>query len=221
MVRHISTLWYAALILFVIVAAGMLGGPGSAMDRSIIWTMSEFRFGSPALSSIAATLTLIGGAAFTLSGTLVAALLMFLKRRRVLALILAAVVLVERALVDLLKEVTARPRPSGGEFLVESLAFPSGHAANSMTAFLAIALLAVPPAHRRPAVIAAVTLSLLVGLTRIILGVHWPSDVIGGWAIGLAAVALAIAVARRSGALEPDHQIVGRHGPALDEDEAA
>ena len=69
---------------------------------------------------------------------------------------------------------------------VVSLSFPSAHAANSMIAWLGLALIAAPPRLRPAAVAAALALALLVGLTRLVLAVHWPSDVIGGWAFGAA-----------------------------------
>jgi undecaprenyl-diphosphatase len=71
-----------------------------------------------------------------------------------------------------------------------------------MAVLLAIALIAVPRAHRVPAVVMAVLASLLVGSTRPYLGVHWPSDVIGGWSLGAAIAILAATIAdsRRSAA---------------------
>jgi undecaprenyl-diphosphatase len=75
--------------------------------------------------------------------------------------------------------------------VTNSSSFPSGHAGNSMAVFLTIALVAVPRAHRIPAIFGAVLASLVVGCTRPYLGVHWPSDVIGGWSLG-AAIAIVI-----------------------------
>jgi undecaprenyl-diphosphatase len=67
-----------------------------------------------------------------------------------------------------------------------SLAFPSGHAANATMSGLCLALLLPRGGRGQPfAVWAAVWLVLAVGLSRVMLGVHWPSDVIGGWAFGL------------------------------------
>ncbi len=65
-----------------------------------------------------------------------------------------------------------------------SASFPSAHAANSTVTFLAVAILMT---KSRLATVIAVVLAAAVGLSRIILGVHWPPDVIGGWAFaGLA-----------------------------------
>lgn len=222
MMEQISRPWLIVLMMATTVLAGFAGGPDHELDRAIIAGLSEFRAGAPGLSSAAAMITTLGGAAVTLSIAGIAALYLLLKRHLRLALILVLTVLVERALVDWLKDEVARVRPSGGELFASSLAYPSGHAANSMTAFLAVALLAVPPVHRGSVAVVAIALSLLIGLTRILLGIHWPSDVFGGWALGIVVVAAAIAVARRSGALrlEPDHEVVGRHGDAGNEGKA-
>jgi hypothetical protein len=76
------------------------------------------------------------------------------------------------------------------------MAFPSGHAAHSMTAWLGIALLAaVPRRLRGPAILLALSLTLLTGLSRLVLAVHWPSDVIGGWAFGAALTLLMVRLA--------------------------
>jgi membrane-associated phospholipid phosphatase len=101
--------------------------------------------------------------------------------------------------------------------------FPSGHSGNSMAVFAAIALIAVPRAWRRSALALAIAASIAIGLTRPYLGVHWPSDVVGGWALGLLAAGLAVAIGRRLGVsgLESQHQIVGGHELPLDEDQAA
>jgi undecaprenyl-diphosphatase len=73
-----------------------------------------------------------------------------------------------------------------------------------MAVFLSIALIAVPRAQRFSAVVMAVIASLLVGSTRPYLGVHWPSDVIGGWSLGIAMaiIAWSIAESRQSAAAQ-------------------
>jgi undecaprenyl-diphosphatase len=66
-----------------------------------------------------------------------------------------------------------------------------------MIFYLALALLLASHRHRFAAAAAAVVLALLVGTSRVMLGVHWPSDVIGGWAFGLLWLLLTLRPAER------------------------
>jgi undecaprenyl-diphosphatase len=96
----------------------------------------------------------------------------------------------------LVKLAFLAPRPDVVEHLVaiSSNSFPSGHAAGAMTLYGAIALL-FP--HRAVRLFCAIMI-LATGLSRVWLGVHWPSDVIGGWIEGLAwLIALSPLLARR------------------------
>ena len=77
------------------------------------------------------------------------------------------------------------------------MSFPSGHAANSMITFLALALILAPARYRAAAIAAATAASVLIGSTRPLLGVHWPSDVVGGWAFGIAWVVIGVELSRR------------------------
>lgn len=91
-----------------------------------------------------------------------------------------------------LKRVFERERPDLAYRAVEAVnaSFPSGHAMLSAVVFLTLGVLAARFAERRRvkvlAVAAAVLLSLLVGLSRVYLGVHWASDVLAGWCVGAA-----------------------------------
>lgn len=212
----------ALLLLLVFVIAGLYGGPANDIERSLMVSAAFLRSDVPSLANMAGGTTLLGGLPFTLGSAIIACLYLVLRKQWQAGLLLVSTVLVERLLVDAIKDWVGRPRPPL-DHLPESLAYPSGHAANSMTAFLAVALIAVPSPYRRAAAAVAIALSLLVGSTRVIVGVHWPSDVIGGWALGLLAVGLSIAVGERSGALrvEAKHEVVGRHGPPPGKDEAA
>jgi membrane-associated phospholipid phosphatase len=214
---------FLALLLAIFFMAGLVGGPGTAIDETINHVAASWRAAAPGFTRFAAYFTGAGGGRFTLTLAALAAISLLVRRKPVLALILVITVLAERELVEWLKNLTDRPRPGFGAINPASMAFPSGHSANSMTAYLAIALLAVPASHRRPVIVAAVILSLMVGLSRIYLGVHWPSDVIGGWALGLIAAGLAVGVAIRSGALslEPQHEVIGGHRLFSGEDEPA
>ncbi len=106
------------------------------------------------------------------------------------AWVLAAVVLVA-PLTGALKEYFGRIRPpfDEGGARYESLSFPSGHT-SGIAALVAVALVLAWPLlagrARHWALAVGVVLVLLVGLTRMWLGVHYLSDVVGGWSLGLA-----------------------------------
>jgi membrane-associated phospholipid phosphatase len=97
------------------------------------------------------------------------------------------------------KALLDRPRPETGLVDATGTAFPSGHATQGTAFFLmlAIVLTAALPGHwRRPAAAAAITIGVLSGLSRIYLGVHWLTDVVGGFALGLAWLALLLILRR-------------------------
>ena len=104
--------------------------------------------------------------------------------------VLTAVALIG-PLTTLLKNLVGRQRPqfAEGGAGYQSLSFPSGHASGVTTLVAVAVVLAWPlltPPARRSWVAAGVAMVLLVGLTRMWLGVHFLSDVLGGWALGLA-----------------------------------
>ena len=76
------------------------------------------------------------------------------------------------------------------------MSMPSGHATGAMAIFLTIALL-VPIGSVKLRVAIAVLLALFVGLSRPMLAVHWPTDVLAGWLLGLAYALFALALAKR------------------------
>ncbi|MFI7680736.1 phosphatase PAP2 family protein [Actinophytocola sp. NPDC049390] len=95
------------------------------------------------------------------------------------------------ALGPVLKAIVERPRPALTDHVVfvSSWSYPSGHSLNSMVVFGLLTVLAVrerPGAVRRTALTAVGTfLVVVVGVSRVYLGVHWPSDVLAGWLIGV------------------------------------
>lgn len=90
----------------------------------------------------------------------------------------------------LLKEGFSRPRPDliPHEVAVFTHSFPSGHAMMSAVVYLTLASLAARLMHRRQlkvyALSVAIVFTILIGASRVYLGVHWPSDVLAGWMIG-------------------------------------
>ena len=206
-------------VVAIFILAWLLGGPQNGLDTAASSAMADFRHEWPQLTSLVAIATQAGSIYVTLGVALLGAALLVIGGKRPRAMLLAATVILERLSVDGLKLAIGRPRPDLDlPFMPGSASFPSGHSANSMAVFVAVALIAVPPSWRRCALAVAVCASILIGLSRIVLGVHWPSDVIGGWAWGLLAVGLMLTAGRRSGAIEAQHDVVGRHLPPADQD---
>ena len=119
------------------------------------------------------------------------------------ALHLAGVLLSGLALSTTFKQWIGRPRPQLVEHLdhVTSLSFPSGHALNSTLFYLAVAIMLTPVLRLRStrwaAYAMAIGLSLATGVSRMALGVHYPTDVLAGWVMGGAWVWLWFTLARR------------------------
>ena len=100
------------------------------------------------------------------------------------ALQLIAVALAEEVLNVLLKQLFHRARPELAG--LETFSFPSGHAMAATATYGMVAILAARayPALRWPLAVAAAACALLIGASRVFLGVHWASDVLGGFAAG-------------------------------------
>lgn len=142
----------------------------------------------PGLARVLGWVTEFGGLTMLIAATGFGVGMLLYRRDWRGAALLAGITLSGRLLVMLQKDWTARlrPDPHGHLVPVDTFAFPSGHAANATLVWLCLALL-LPRARRTRAfaVWAAVWVALTVGASRVMLGVHWPSDVIGGWAFGL------------------------------------
>ncbi|WP_245409577.1 phosphatase PAP2 family protein [Allosphingosinicella vermicomposti] len=169
-----------SLALFL--AMLLAGGSGWRWDEGVYL----FLYGDPRLAAPARFVTELGGWKMLVPAAFLGSAALFAAHRRRDAAILLAMTMGGRLLVWLMKEVVARPRPALEDHLVAvgSASFPSGHGANGLITWLALALL-IPRKSRAVAITAALILAFLIGLSRVVLGVHWPSDVIAGWAIGL------------------------------------
>lgn len=187
----------AALLMFVV--AGLVGGPDNVRDVSAIHSLAAERAAHIGLTGRAIVITRLGGGPTLLAILLAALIGLSMARRWRPAVALAAIVLGGRIAVELLKLAIERPRPFFSPYPVEiaSLSFPSGHAANTMITFLSIAMMVAPTRFRTVAIAAAAAASVLVGMTRPLLGVHWPSDVVGGWGFGMAWVMIGCELSRR------------------------
>jgi undecaprenyl-diphosphatase len=177
---------YFALLGLVVAWTVMLLFGGLEFDRGLL--LFAYAGNHAGAAAAAGWVTELGGMPLLFAVTGLGAALLLMRREWRAAALLLSITLTGRLTVSLLKDYTARIRPDAQGHLVpvESLAFPSGHAANATLVWLCLALLL--PTNERGrglAIWAAVWLAIAVGLSRVMLGVHWPSDVIGGWAFGL------------------------------------
>jgi undecaprenyl-diphosphatase len=122
-----------------------------------------------------------------------------LQRRYAEAVIVAVALIGATLFTDAVKDLIARPRPPGPHLApAGGYSFPSGHTLNSTATYGIIALYAWRSRIRRGvrwfASCALLAIPFLVGLSRIALGVHYPSDVLGGWLAGAAVVLVVAAI---------------------------
>ena len=114
----------------------------------------------------------------------------------------AATVVLAQAASEVLKHLIDRPRPDlvPQHDLVYSSSFPSGHALMAPVVYLTLAVVLTageaPPAEMLWPLCAA-ALVVAIGVSRVYLGVHWPTDVLGGWALGVGIAIIATIVLRR------------------------
>ena len=121
---------------------------------------------------------------------------------------------VAATLADIGKQVVDRARPGVGLGLIAQgdPSFPSGHATDSTAVFLTLGLVVAVFLLRRPlarlaTVAAGGLLAVAIGMTRLVLGVHWPTDVLAGWALGAtAALAVTIGATLLTRAVPPGSQ---------------
>ena len=188
------------LVLFGLALAWvvMLLFGGLELDRGLLVLLHGGD--RPELARAARFLTELGGHFVLVPLALAGAAWLAFRRRFGDALLLAAVTFGGRALVELQKAQAERIRPAGQEHLVDvqSLSFPSAHAADATLVYLSLALLLTQTWPRRAlALWAATWLAIIIGASRVVLGVHWPSDVVAGWAFGLFWTLLLFRVAGR------------------------
>ena len=144
------------------------------------------------LAEMARDVSALGGATVVIILSLLMSGYLLLQRRWRRVMLLVVTIAGGHALSHGLKATYARERPSIVPHLmqVSSASFPSGHSLSSSVVYLTIgALLAQASSRRREKlffIAAAFSLTFLIGLSRVFLGVHYPSDVLAGWSAGTA-----------------------------------
>jgi undecaprenyl-diphosphatase len=204
--------------LFVWIAYGVMGGATQRFDQAVVDFVRANA--APVWDWLGLAGAALGSGVAMWVVLILGTLWLWRSRHHYSVLLLWVALLGGRVLNHELKVAFGRPRPEPIDWQFEvfgraidfptTLSFPSGHATTAMVMFGTIAYLVVRLEHtrtqRRWTLAAAALLILLIGLSRIYLGVHYPSDVIAGYLSGLAwatLVALGIEVLRYFRSREP------------------
>jgi undecaprenyl-diphosphatase len=197
----------AALWLFIAIAGEVMEGETTAWDRRLLLALRNaadpaMPWGPPWVQEMARDFTALGGVAVLTLMTLVVTGYLVLAGKRHAAIAVFAAVAGGLIVSTLLKLGFDRARPDlvPHGSVVYTSSFPSGHSMMAAVTYLTLgALLARVEASIRMKTYllsVAVILTVLVGVSRVYLGVHWPTDVAAGWAVG-AAWALACSLVMR------------------------
>lgn len=185
----------AALTAFLQIAEAVEEGETHDLDRNILLLFREPgrpddplgpRFVEEALRDV----TALGGFTVLTLITVIGVIVLWFYGWKRRALVFGGAVLLAQVSADLTKIIVGRDRPdflSHGSF-VYSHSFPSGHSTISATVFFTLAAVLASLQRKRRAKIfifsVAALLVFSIGLSRLYLGVHWPSDVLAGWTLG-------------------------------------
>lgn len=177
--------------LFGSLADEVHDGDTMAFDRSVLVYLRD-TVATPQLDAFFSVFTDLGGVLAICVITAVLALFMWSKRMFSRSVVLLLSMGGIAAAVTVLKVIFARERPSDiGSIITEtSFSFPSGHSMGSIGLALAVILLLWPTKWRAAALIIGIGYVLLIGFSRLYLGVHYPTDVAAGWLLGAGWVAL-------------------------------
>lgn len=177
-------------------------GETASFDRALILalrnTADPNRLRGPSwLQETARDITALGG--FTVLGlvTVAALAVLIVYRRRRQAIVFAVAAIGAQVLAEAIKNVVGRPRPSfvARYDLIASSSFPSGHSMMAPAIYFTLAAIIAAgelrPGARRLLMVGSVLLVIAIGVSRVYLGVHWPTDVVAGWTLGSAVALLA------------------------------
>lgn len=198
----------AGLVIFAVTAGAVASGSTEAFDRGALLALRtpgdlSQPIGPDWLPDAAREMTALGGTPFLTLLTIVLAGFFAARREGGKIAILLAAVIGQTLLSHYLKDLFGRPRPDIVPHLVDisSKSFPSGHATSAAAVYLTLAALIAREINERAVRLyvyfVAMVLALLIGASRVYLGVHYPTDVIGGLSFGAAWAATVLIAARK------------------------
>ncbi len=180
--------------IFIAIASEVREGDTRSFDRELLLAMRRpgdlAPIGGPVVEETARDITSLGSTVVLGLVTVITVVFLALDGKRHMAYFALASVVSGMIVSDLLKDIFQRPRPEIVPHLawVSNTSFPSGHSMMSAVTYLTLGAL-LARSHDRRAVkvfflLVAALLGLLVGVSRVYLGVHWPTDVLAGWTAG-------------------------------------
>lgn len=184
------------LWVFTSIAEEVFEGESHWIDGAILLALRDTGANDPigpawfeyAMSDI----TALGGYAVLTLLVVLSAFYLILQRRAGVAVLMVCAVVSGTMVVAVFKAIFDRDRPDIVDHLTHatSSSFPSGHASAAALTYLTLGLLIASAQERQRArvfiVTTALLIAVLVGFSRVYLGVHWPSDVVAGWGFGAA-----------------------------------
>ncbi|KAA9010186.1 phosphatase PAP2 family protein [Histidinibacterium aquaticum] len=197
----------AAVWAFAELADAVLEGATRDLDRDLLLLLRtpgdlSDPIGPPLLEEIGRDLTALGGV-IVLTMTTLAVAGFFLLQGKIRSTIFLFCAVGGGILISgIAKEAFSRPRPDlvPHGSIVHTASFPSGHSMMAAVTYLALGVLVarVVPLRRLKVYVLSVatTITILVGVSRVYLGVHWPTDVLAGWLAGVGWAVICLIAAR-------------------------
>jgi len=204
-IGHVAKNFYAAFGIFLL-AGGLVAvlgtyafakfaghvrsGSTQAFDNAVLQWFAQYR--NPTLDAVMIEITFLGTGTVVLMIVAISGMFLWLTKHKYSALLLLISTIGGILLNNLLKTGFGRPRPQIMEWgaRASSWSFPSGHAMSAAVVYGTVAYLAARlqqrHLHRVVTLLCAAVLIVLISISRLYLGVHYPSDVLAGVVIGLA-----------------------------------
>lgn len=209
----------AGVWLFAALADEVMEGGTEKLDRKLLLAFrqpGDLRpLGSPAIQDAARDITALGGVAVLGLLTLGVGVFLALDGKTYMALFVLGAVGSGLLASTLLKAFFGRPRPSLVPYAAyaSNSSFPSGHSMMSAVTYLVLGALLARSQEGKLLkayfLLTAALITVMVGISRVYLGVHWPTDVLAGWTAGAVWALVCWLLARwlqRRHTLEPEEQ---------------
>ena len=192
-IKIFSIISLICAVSFGVLAIFVSNGLTKTFDVTILSSIHQLQ--SPLLDLFFSNLTNLGGLGLLGTATLLLVFYLIYKKQYNLATITGISVGGAALLHLALKSLIERPRPDLWQWIISetNFSFPSGHSTATIAFALCICLIATGTRRQKIILILAAIFVCLIGLSRLYLGVHYPTDVLGGWLLGTSGT-LAIAV---------------------------